>query len=77
MPQEPPSLAQELLTALVAVNLGRLKSGYAMGSVSLDWQLGEDKVVGSFELPLRKRLDPQTGALIIEAADFIQAKEEQ
>lgn len=76
MPEEKPSLAQELLTALVGVNLGRLKAGYAMGSVSLDWQLGENKVVGQFELPLKKRLDSSTGALIIEAEDFIQSTEE-
>lgn len=76
MPQNIPHLAQQLLGALVKVKAGQVKPGFSVGTVDLDWQLGLDELRGSFVLPLTKRIDPTSGALIVEAADFVFIPEE-
>lgn len=70
-----PHLAQQLLAALVNVEQGQLKPGSPSGKVKLDWVLGEAELRGEFTIPLTKRVDPVTAALIVEAADFVTAPE--
>lgn len=64
--------AQALLKTLVDASEGTRKEGFASGGVTYTLNQGQDLITGSFVVPVNIGTDNATGAIKINAQDFLE-----
>lgn len=62
---------QEMFGAILRVYAGTIKPAYSSMGVTLEWDLPNEQLRGTFTIPIQMKVDTETGEYVISAQDFV------
>lgn len=64
--------SQHLFTAILRATLARLRPGYQSGGVSIEWDLGNEELRGTFTIPIKANIDGSSGEYVVTTQEFLE-----
>lgn len=62
---------QDVFRAILRIYAGVIKPEHSGMGVTLEWDLLEEELRGTFKIPIQMKVDRDTGEYIVSAQDFV------
>ena len=66
-----PTPGQDLFSSILRVSAAVVKPAHSGMGVTLEWDLANEQLVGTFKIPIQLKVNHDTGECIITAQDFV------
>lgn len=64
--------SEDLFKSILKVANSQVKPEFSTSGVKLQWDIDNQEVTGTFTIPLKAQINPETGQYILTPQDFLQ-----